>query len=99
MNELIPELKWLCRILEEQDWIFAKTMPTMPHWYTLRKAWERETDFIKAVQLIRQHGIVKHFKGRPYTYFQANGHEYWTMGAPIEKTILINRAVIDEDIS
>jgi len=29
-----------------------------------------------------------------YTYLDIDGWQYWTMGAPLDKTILINRAAI-----
>jgi 2-polyprenyl-3-methyl-5-hydroxy-6-metoxy-1,4-benzoquinol methylase len=81
------------RLLLVQDWIFAKTMPHNPHWYTLRKRWAADADFVRVVEAIRAHGYTEWYYGRPYTMLNANGHKYWTMGAPISETILINRKV------
>ena len=78
----------------EQDWTFAKTMPQMPHEYSLRKKWKDEQDFIKAVLFIREHGYEKRFGSKTYRYYDIEGMCYWTMGNPIDKTILINRAKI-----
>lgn len=78
-------------LLLANDYRFAKTMPENPHWYTLRKTWKRDEDFVEAVELIRRYGYTELYYGRPYTMFNLNGMKYWTMGAPIDITILINR--------
>ena len=83
-------------------WQFARTMPHMPHEYTLRKqARERglESEFESAVRLIREEGYGQRYGSRVYTYFDVGDDggtvwQYWTMGAPYERTILINRARI-----
>jgi len=90
-------LQWLDEAFNSASWIFAKTMPENPHEYTLRKNWDSVT-FDKAVTLIREFGYRTKFKGRYYTQFNVTDHFYWTMGAPVEQTILINRAFIDKDI-
>jgi hypothetical protein len=74
-------------------WIFAKTMPDNPHWYTLRKdANVHSSSFNNAVEYIRNHGETRLFCGRKYIEFDYDGYTYWTMGSPVEETILINRA-------
>ena len=74
-----------------QQWIFAKTMPENPHEYTLRKNWPDDSRFIRAVEHIRAYGYKAWFKGRPYIQLDVDDHFYWTMGAPLGSTILINR--------
>ena len=74
-------------------WKFAQTMANIPHEYSLRKKHEDDQRFADAVQFIRESGYVQSFYGREYRYFDLGGHQYWTMGAPVEETILINRAV------
>lgn len=87
--------------IAENDWRFAKTMPEHPHWYTLRKNWKNDQDFVDFVLFIREHGYQEVFKGTTYTLFNINGYKYWTMGCAINTpsgepyTILINRAEID----
>jgi len=65
------------------------------HQYTLA-SWNNElTDvFKKFVTHIRQHGYIDKFIGVEYTYFNVGDYQYWSMGAPLEETILINRAKI-----
>ena len=83
-------------------WRFARTMLHMPHAYTLRKqARERglESEFESAVRLIRAEGYRRRYGSKSYTYHEVADDagitwRYWTMGAPYERTILINRARI-----
>ena len=88
------EFAGVAEALLTKDWIFAKTMPRNPHWYTLRKKWAGEVSFDDVVEFIRVNGYQRNFGGRPYSYLALNGMEYWSMGAPIPETILINRAAI-----
>jgi len=73
-------------------WQFASTMPENPHWYSVRK-WcpEGEADFEEFVRLLREYGDDEIFEGRPYRYLDFEGFHYWTMGAPIPETTVINR--------
>lgn len=73
-------------------WQFARTMPDNPHWYTVRKWFpEGEESFEEFVRLIREHGDDEVFGGRTYRYLDFDGFHYWTMGAPIAETTVINR--------
>ena len=81
-------------------WQFAKMMPQWPHEYTVRQWYlEREADFEAFVLLIREIGIVKPWPpDKPFyhhTYLAIEGWEYWTMGASLSKTVVINRARIE----
>jgi hypothetical protein len=85
------------KLFNEAGWRDAKTMPKIPHAYTLRKNWEDQR-FVDVVNYIREHGRVEEFRiyntVKEYTYLYIGDYKYWTMGAPIEQTILINRARI-----
>lgn len=74
-----------------QKWRFASTQIYQPHYYVLRNDCI-DAEFRAAVVLIREHGYHKQFKGRSYVYFDSGDWSYWTMGHPIDQTILINRA-------
>lgn len=82
----------LAELLEKNKFVFAKTLPEIPHFYTLKVSWEKEEEFYQAVEGIRHFGRAERFKGRKFIYFYANGYKYWTMGAPVDETYLINRA-------
>lgn len=76
-------------------WTFAKTMPDIPHEYTLRRHSADDTQFASAVQFIRDEGYRGLWRDRVGTYWDDGVHQYWTMGAPVEETILINRGRLD----
>lgn len=88
------ELQWAGLRLLGAEWIFAKTMPHDPHYYTLRRTWKAD-EFERVVQLIRDHGYHERYGGRWYTAMNVNGFKFWTMGAPAASTILINRKPAD----
>ena len=81
-------------------WQFAKTMPQWPHEYTVRRfedPQEQQALFERAVEFIRANGECRKFEptGRMSVYLDIDERQYWTMGAPVEKTIIINRAWLD----
>jgi hypothetical protein len=47
--------------------------------------------FDRLVMLMRDHGWVGSFGGSSYTYLDVGAHSYWTMGAPLSITVIINR--------
>jgi hypothetical protein len=79
------------RALLSADYRFAKTMPQNPHWYTLRRTWNNDHLFDKVVEYMRANSYTECFCRKPYQMFDLNGYKYWTMGAEICETILINR--------
>jgi hypothetical protein len=80
----------LCRFVREARWTFAKTMPTWPHEYIVRERVDKGL-FERLVVHIRTHGTEGRFYQRRLTYFEEDGLVYWTMGAPVELTTIINR--------
>lgn len=80
----------LLEFIQSVEWTYAKTMPEWPHEYIVRERVEEHL-FVEFVKHIRHHGYVGEFYGKPITYFDYEGMTYWTMGAPIAETIIINR--------
>jgi len=76
--------------IESVQWTYAKTMPEWPHEYIVRDRVDEDM-FIKLVEQIRNYGYERKFYSKPITYYDHDGMTYWTMGAPIEETIIINR--------
>ena len=72
------------------EWTFAKAMPEWPHEYIVRDRVDEDL-FVKMVQHIRTNGYEGKFYKMNITYVDYDGMTYWTMGAPIEETIIINR--------
>jgi hypothetical protein len=89
-NELVILPNNLKEFIKSCNWTFAKTMPEWPHEYIVRERVDRVL-FEALVRHIRQHGFNGRFYERFLTYFAEDGLLYWTMGAPIEETTIINR--------
>ena len=82
-------------LLRTAHWQVAKTMPWLPHEYSLSKFWTREV-FEAVVQYIRDTGQPESFGKRTFIYYYLDGYKHWTMGCPMGDTILINRAKAGE---
>ncbi len=88
MNNLPDSIK---KFIEKSAWIFAKTYAdTWPHEYIVRDRVDEQL-FLKFVKHIREHGYVGKFYKKSMVYFDYQDKVYWTMGAPIEETTIINR--------
>lgn len=93
------------KFIESHTWTFAKTMPECPHFWVCR---DRLTDtadiaeFNNVVRFIQKYGYDKewsHPLNPQYKminrYLNIDIYKYWTMGRHWQKTIIINRAKID----
>lgn len=86
--KLPPELR---AFVDGATWTFAKTYAsTWPHEYVVRDRVD-ERLFLSLVAHIRQEGYEGRFYRKQITYFDEDGMVYWTMGAPIEETTIVNR--------
>ena len=77
-------------------WTFAKTMPWCPHEYIVRGNCPLTTDeFDYFVHMQREHGVKEQWGKYYHPYLYIDNYKYWTMGAPVEETRVINRAKAD----
>ena len=76
--------------VDPQLWTFAKTMPEWPHEYIVRDRVDEEL-FERLVVHIRSHGHEGRFYDSVLTYYEEAGSVYWTMGAPLAETTIVNR--------
>ena len=75
------------------QWTFAKTMPWAPHEYIVRgKCPLTEEEFLYFINMQRRYGVEERWGKNVLPYLYIDGYKYWTMGAPLEETIVMNRA-------
>jgi hypothetical protein len=93
------ELDWARGFIAQRSWREAVTYRnTAPHEYVVR-AWETDKqgnlDFDRFVILVRRFGYADFFYQVRHLYWAIDEFKYWTMGWPVEETIIINRARVD----
>ena len=77
--------------VDRETWTLAKTYAdTWPHEYLVRDQVDEDL-FVQLVRHIREFGYEGKFYHQTYTYFEEEELVYWTMGAPITETIIVNR--------
>jgi hypothetical protein len=80
----------LREFIDSSQWTFAKTMPKWPHEYIVRERVDEEL-FVQLVRHIRANGYDGKFYRNSITCFDEGKMVYWTMGAPLGETIIVNR--------
>jgi hypothetical protein len=85
----------LREFVDGQEWTYAKTMPKWRHEYIVRSRVD-EVLFVELVRHIRRHGRPGRFCSSTYSYFEQDSRLYWTMGAPVEETTIVNRCRIED---
>lgn len=78
--------------IADRDWTNAKTMPQWPHEYIVRDK-VNEDLFVELVNQIRTFGYEGKFYNKSIIYFDYKRMTYWTMGAPVNDTVIINRCL------
>lgn len=91
MNEKMS----ITEVISNLSWRFAKSMPTMPHWYTVR---DTDDEYLNALYetlyyYIRDNHYIKVFKGRKYKYCDIGEYSYWIMSDYLQTSKIINRAL------
>jgi len=85
--------------IANSSWRYARTMPECPHEYTVRDLSPGgakttamgDAEFEWFVRLIREKGEPAEWGGQIKPYLRVGGWRYWTMGAPVGETTIINR--------
>ena len=91
----ISELDYdkLREMIARCEWTFAKTMPFAPHEYIFKGRCPLSAEeFEYFVNMQREHSIRERWGKYNNPYLYVDDYKYWTMGAPLEDTTVINRA-------
>jgi len=82
--------------VQRNNWTNAKSYETATHEYVVKGklTTDEQRQFERIVMFIRRNGYKEKFGKQTYVYYDLDGHKYWTMGAPLYQTIILNRAKI-----
>ena len=88
------------KFVARNRWISAKTYAAFcPHEYVVKDHLpdDEQRTFEQIVSFIRGKGFIAIYgrKG-PNRYYAVDDYYYWTMGAPIEETTILNRAKLSD---
>ncbi len=89
------------QFVSKYPWTFAKTYADFaPHEYYVKEKLDVQGQevFVWFVEFIRDYGFECKFVGKTHTYYELDGYYYWTMGDPIEETIILNRCKVEDYI-
>jgi hypothetical protein len=85
-------------VIRRLPWRFAKTMPHIPHEYTVRSP-ETEDDYVALFNAIMSHGIFEAYQGRKKRYlYLGDEFKYWAMTTALFHSRVINRMRIADDL-
>lgn len=68
--------------------------PQPPHEYTVRDWSDVPRGFLAFAQVIQSSGVLKMWGDYVHAYLEVDGLDYWTMGARVPETLVINRAPV-----
>lgn len=77
-NLLIKDFE---KFINRNEWVFAKTMPELPHYYIIKDSLSENDKelFDKFEVFIRNNGYTAKFYSKEYTYFNIGNYKYWVM--------------------
>ncbi len=80
-------------IISRRKWIFAKTMPQNPHFYTVKNLKDKNDckDYEYLYKYIFNNHYIERYNGWDYKYCVIGNYIYWIMTDFIEESIIINR--------
>lgn len=94
MNEI--DNSKLREMIARCQWTFAKTMPFAPHEYIVRGNCPlSDEEFVYFVEMQRQYGVKEKWGKYNNNYLYIGDYKYWTMGAALEETKVMNRAKVN----
>lgn len=89
------DLQWWLQLAPTLNWRFARTSD-FPHSYIVKGKDLSDNNFQQAVRVIRTFGQPSRFFQWTHLYLINDNTKWWTMGAPVEETTIINTAMVEE---
>lgn len=79
--------------LNKQNWIFAKTMSEIPHYYIVRDSLSLKDAniFDNLKNEIKEKGYIEEFQGKNYQYLNIGEYKYWVMDNILNRTKIENK--------
>ena len=88
------------QFIARNKWTYAKTYAAFcPHEYVVKDRLTAEDQhvFEQIVVFIREKGFFAIYgRKEPNRYYTVDDYYYWTMGDPVEETIILNRAKLSD---
>ena len=68
-------------LIEQNKWIFAKTMPGIPHYYIVKDDLSNDDKklFDEFDEYIKMNGYSKKFYSKKYIYLNIDDYKYWVI--------------------
>jgi hypothetical protein len=93
-----PSRRPKLEIIAELQWRVAKTMPEIPHEYTVRSP-ETEAAYVALFEAIQSDGVVERYNRRRKRYlYPGDGRKYWAMTTHLPSSRVLNRMKIEDDL-
>lgn len=86
--------KTIEELVNSFTWTFAKTMPTNPHEYIVRRQTASEEDYVRLYNYIMENHYIEWFWRKPYKMVRIGDYKYWIMTDDIRESRIINRKKI-----
>lgn len=82
----------LKHIINNNEWTFAKTMASIPHWYLVKEELpEKHQKFFEKISgIIKEQGYSKNFYMVTYYYINIGEYKYWAIENILNRTKILN---------
>jgi hypothetical protein len=88
----------ILQVIGQLSFRVAKTMPEIPHEYTVRDEANEEA-YVALFQAIAADGVFERWRGRKKRYlYPGDGWKYWAMTSAVWHSRILNRMRIADDI-
>ena len=77
--------------IDRNKWVFAKSMPKIPHYYIVRdRLSENDKKLFDEIEVfIKKNGYTEEFYSKQYIYFNIGGYKYWVYENILNRAVLV----------